>query len=995
MAGLTPRSGSPAFTPQAESPSPALAREPARTITLRGVRTHNLKSIDLELPLGRLIAVTGISGAGKSSLAFDTLFAEGQRRYVETLSPYARQFLAKLDKPDAELIAGIPPAIAVRQLPGRQSSRSTIGTITEIHDLLGLLFARAGQVVCRSCGERIEPASPATIAQALEDLPAGTPYEIAFPVEVGARTDPTALSLYLRALGFTRLRVNGHAAGLDEADLALGDDARVAAIVDRLVRGKDPLQRRTDSLETALSHGIGRCRILTSQQSWTYVRGWRCGRCGTDHLEPEPNLFRYHTAAGACPVCEGLGRKMELDMARIVPDPSKTVRQGALAPWSAPGYRGFLEGLLAVADDLGLSVDVPFKRMSAQEVERLRSGVPGSGFGGLEGFFRGLERRSYKVQNRVFLSRWRREQVCPACQGSRLRSEALAVKVAGRDISEVSAMTIAEVRLFFQRLESLSRRAETAGVMGQIGNRLGYLSAIGVGYLTLDRSARSLSGGEMQRVALTKTLGSGLVNTLYVLDEPTAGLHHHEIGAMVAIIRRIRDLGNTLVVVEHDHDLIRATEHVVDLGPGAGVAGGEVLYSGPVADFSKAEGSATSEYLHRRKRIAVPAKRRPVSKRALRLIGARGNNLKTIDVTFPLGVLCVVTGVSGSGKSTLVEETLYPVLKQRIAGEPVLAAPHEELRGGSDIADAVFLDQSPLARSGRSNPATHCKVFDEIRKTFAATHEAKLRKYDAGRFSFNVEGGRCSACQGNGFLTIDMQFLPDVIFRCPECLGTRYRPEILEITYRGRNIAEVLELTVREAFLFFRNRPRIQARLRSLLDIGLDYLKLGQPVSTLSGGEAQRLKLAGFLAQSLAALKRPGAGPHTIFLLEEPTAGLHPADVVKLLEVLNALLDRGGSLVIIEHSLEVMVSADWIIDLGPGAGEEGGRVVAQGTPEEVAKVESPTGRALAQALGQLNESRGDGRSAPPAKSLTRERGRRAGRGRAASRQRPGDLEPES
>ena len=942
---------SPLFSaPGTTSVSTPSTVQPPRSIGLRGVRTHNLKGIDLDLPLYRLVVVTGASGAGKSSLAFDTLYAEGQRRYVETFSPYTRQFFAKLDKPDADLIAGIPAAIAVGQLHGRHSSRSTIGTITEIHDSLGLLFARAGEVVCLHCGQLVVPASPTTVAQTTEAWPAGTRYEIGFPLEVRAATDRTALLRSLRAEGFTRLRVDGQPAALDDQSLAPGGNVMVEVIVDRLVRGSDPLQRRADSIETAFAKGLGRCRIIAGDESRTYVRGWRCSRCGTDHVEPQPNLFRYNTALGACPACEGFGRTMELDLTRIVPDGTKTIRGGAVAPWSTPGYRGFLEQLLAAAPALEIPVDVPYERLSALQVERLFEGIPGSGFSGLKSFFQGLERRAYKLNNRVFLSRWRHDQLCARCHGDRLRAEALAVKIEGCNIAALSAMTIRDARSFIRGLETLHSRPAAGGVLAQIENRLAYLGEIGLDYLTLDRPARSLSGGELQRVILTKSLGSGLVNTLYVLDEPTAGLHPYEVGPMIAILHRLRDQGNTLVVVEHDHDLIRGSDHVVDLGPGSGAAGGQVLYSGPLADFSKVEGSATSEYLSGRKRIAVPETRRPVTKRAVQLKGARGNNLKSIDVTFPLGVFCVVTGVSGSGKSTLVEETLYPALRHRIASEPATSAPYGELKISGEVADAVFLDQSPLARSARSNPATHLKAFDAIRKTFAATHEAKLRNYDAGRFSFNVEGGRCNACQGNGFLTIDMQFLPDVTFRCPECLGTRYRPEILEVTYRGRNIAEVLELTTREAFLFFRHRPKVQSRLRSMLDIGLDYLRLGQPVSTLSGGEGQRLKLAGFLARSLAALNRARAASHTIFLLDEPTAGLHPADVIKLLDALHSLVDRGHSLILIEHSLEVMVCADWIIDLGPGAGDEGGRVVAQGTPEDVAKSGSPTGQVLAQAL---------------------------------------------
>jgi excinuclease ABC subunit A len=912
---------------------------------------HNLKGIDVDLPLHQLIAVTGVSGAGKSSLAFDTLYAEGQRRYVETFSPATRQFFARLDKPDADLIAGIPPAIAVGRPTGRRSTRSTVGTITEVHDSLGLLFSRAGEVVCRNCGQLVSPASPTSVSDALERYPAGTRYEIGFPLELRAHTDRTALLGALQAEGFTRIRHLGKTTALGDADLVLPEDGAVEVIVDRLVRGHDPPGRRSDSIETAFAKGLGRCKIIVGDESQTFVRSWRCSRCQTDHLQPQPALFRYNSAVGACPVCEGFGRTMELDISRIVPDPTKTLRAGALAPARAPAFRGFLDELLTVGPSLGIPVDVPFERLSAQALEHLKEGVPGSKFDGLKGFLRALERRSEHVHNRILLNCWRQSQLCRACQGARLRPEARAVKIAGMDIVGLSAMTIRLARAFIAGLNELRRRPAAAGALAQIESRLGYLGEMGLDYLSLDRPAQGVSAGELQRVILAKTLGSGLVNTLYVLDEPTVGLHQTEVGRLVAVLHRLRDRGNTLVAVEHDRELIRASDQVVDLGPGAGAAGGTVLYSGPLAGLAQAAGSATGDYLSGRKRVAVPAKRRRVTGRAVRLSGASGNNLKSIDVVFPLGIFCVVSGVSGAGKSTLVEETLYPALRSRLADEPVTALPYRELTVDGEVADVVFLDQAPLARLARSNPATHLKLFDEIRRTFAATHEAKLRNYDAGKFSFNVEGGRCNVCRGNGFLTIDMHFLPDVMIRCHECKGTRYRPEVREITYRGRNIADVLELTAREAFLFFRNRPKVQARLRPMLDIGLDYLRLGQPVATLSGGEAQRLKLAGFLARTQAALYRVGTPPHTIFLLDQPTAGLHPLDVVRLLEVLNSLVDRGHSLIVIEHHAAVMAAADWIIDLGPGAGDEGGRLVAQGPPEDVAKSPAPTGRVVAEALG--------------------------------------------
>jgi excinuclease ABC subunit A len=920
------------------------------TISLHGVRTHNLKGIDLELPLKRLIAVTGVSGAGKSSLAFDTIYAEGHRRYVETFSADARRFLERLDKPDADRVDGIPPAIAVRQSHGRHSGRSTIGTITEIHDALALLFARAGEVACRNCGQTVCPATPAVVSRAIDDLPPGAAYEVAFPVDVRPETDREALLQSLQADGYTRLVVAGRVERLDEGAIRLPTSGSVDVVVDRLVRGRDTQKRRIDSIESAFAKGLGRCRILAGPEAWTYVRGWRCSRCGTDHLEPQPNLFRYHAALGACRVCEGFGRTTELDFARIVPDRSRSIRDGAIAPWSTPAYRDSLQELLDAAPALGIPMDVPFARLKPEQIRRLIEGVPEAGFGGLNDFFRTLERRSYKLHIRVFLSRYRRYESCPACQGARLRPEALAVRIAGSNIAELSARTIRDAAVFIAGLKSLHGQPAGAGILPRIESRLAYLAEIGLDYLSLDRPARSLSGGELQRVILTRALASGLVNTLFVLDEPATGLHPQDVGRLTTILCGLRDRGNTLLAVEHDTQVIRRCDFVVDLGPGAGQAGGRVVHAGPLESFLVAEQSATALYASGRKHVPIPAARRPLTGRFVTLSGARGNNLKSIDVAFPLGVLCVVTGVSGAGKSTLVEDTLYPALRNRLGREAAVAAPHDSVSGFDSLANVVFLDQAPLARSGRSNPVTYLKAFDEIRKTFAATHEAKLRNYDAGTFSFNIEGGRCNACKGDGFRVIDMQFLPDVMIRCPECLGTRYRPEVREVTYRGKNIAEVLDLTAREAFSFFRNRPRIQARLRPLLDIGLDYLRLGQPAATLSGGEAQRLKLAACLGRSLVALRRAGSPGHTLYLLDEPTAGLHPVDVIKLLEALGSLVDRGHSLIVVSHAPEVMLAADWIIDLGPGAGEDGGRIVAEGTPEIVARGATPTGAVLARAL---------------------------------------------
>jgi excinuclease ABC subunit A len=924
-----------------------------RTIRLRGVRVHNLKGIDLDLPLNRLVVFTGVSGSGKSSLAFDTLYAEGQRRYIETFSAYTRQFLEKLDKPDADLIDGIPPAIAVAQGGGRRSSRSTVATVTEIHDHLALLYAKVGEVVCVECGGKVEPATPGSVAAAVDALPVGTRYLIAFPLDVRPESDRSALADLLREDGFTRVRAGGKVVALEAGPLPPSDDDTVDVIVDRLVRGAESPERRLDSIETAFSKGLGRCRIVVDDQVQTFFEGRRCGNCGRDYPEPDPRLFRYNNPLGACPVCEGFGRVVDIELDRVVPDISKSIRDGAIAPWTTPAYRGLLDNLIDLAPALGLPVDVPFRRLSAEQVGIIVEGVPAHGFGGLRGFFRGLERKSYKVHVRVFLSKWRGYAVCPACKGARLRPEALAVRVGGLDIASLLARRVREARGFLDGLEApLGSNPVARQVLAQTRARLDYLERVGLDYLSLDRQARTLSGGEAQRVALTAALGSGLVNTLYVIDEPSVGLHPHDVGRLIAIVARLRDAGNTVVVVEHDLAVIGAADLVVDIGPGAGEAGGRVLYVGPPGAIDRASGSVTADFLTGRRKVAVSERRRASERGHIRLTGARGHNLKSIDVAFPLGLLCVVTGVSGSGKSTLIEETLYPALRRRLGRDAAHAEPFTELTGTGVLDDVVLVDQSPIGRSGRSNPVTYLKAFDEIRKTFAATHEAKLRNYGPSRFSFNVEGGRCNACEGNGFQTIDMQFLPDVLVRCPECRGRRYRAETLEIAYRGRNIAEVLDLTAREAFVHFRHRPKVQSRLRPLLDVGLDYLRLGQPASTLSGGEAQRLKLASYLSTTPGAITRAAGKSHTLFLLDEPTTGLHPADTLKLLDALTSLLTLGHSLIVIEHSPEVMACADWIIDLGPGAGDEGGRIVAAGTPEDVAKADTPTGHVLAGLLGR-------------------------------------------
>ena len=928
--------------------------EDKSAVRLRGVRVHNLKGVDLDLPLHRLVAFSGVSGSGKSSLAFDTLYAEGHRRYVETFSTYTRQFLERLDKPDADRIDGIPPAIAVAQRSGgRRSGRSTVGTVAEVHDHLALLYARVGKVTCSNCGQAVEPADPSSVVRAIEGLPEGARYLVAFPFDVRPDSDLEALAEALREDGFTRVRAGGRVSRLEDGPLPDPGEGGVDVVVDRLTRGSEATGRRLDSIETAFAKGLGRARLIVEGggPDRTFYRKRRCPGCGTDYADPDPRLFRYNSPLGACPTCEGYGSVVDLDPARIVPDPSKSIAEGAIAPWNSPSYEDNLQDLLAVAPRAGLPVDVPFSGLTPAQVALIYDGVPKSGFQGLRKFFRRLESKSYKMPVRVFLGRWRGYHTCPDCRGGRLRPEALAVRIGGLDIASLSDLTIREARAFLDDFAGREAGNPVATrVLDQSRSRLDALDRIGLDYLTLDRPARTLSSGEGRRLALSTALGSGLVNTLYVLDEPSVGLHPRDVGRLIATIIGLRDAGNSVVVVEHDEAILEASDWLVDIGPGAGESGGRVLYEGPPGGVGEVAGSATGAYLSGRKRASVPDSRR-TPRGQLILRGASGNNLRDVDVSFPLGVLCVVTGVSGSGKSTLVDETLHPALAKAIRNEPLASLPFGELAGYESLADVVMIDQSPIGRSSRSNPVTYLKAFDEIRKTFAATHEAKARNLGASKFSFNVEGGRCGVCEGAGDLTIDMQFLADVRMRCPECQGTRYRPEVLEVKYGGKSIAEVLELTVREAFGFFRNKPKVQARLRPLMDVGLDYLRLGQSASTLSGGEAQRLKLAGFLASSPAALTRAAKGPKTLFLLDEPTTGLHPQDVAKLLETLTRLLDLGHSLILVEHSPDILRAADWIIDLGPEAGDRGGQVVAEGTPEDVSKTETHTGRALAIVLG--------------------------------------------
>jgi excinuclease ABC subunit A len=950
-------------------------------IQLRGVSVHNLRKVDVDIPLGKLVVVCGVSGSGKTSLALDTLYAEGQRRYIESFSAYMRQFLERLEKPAAERIENIPPAVAVTHKNSSRSSRSTIGTATETADYLRLLFAKVGEVRCLECGIEVRLDTPQSASDRLRELPTSVRFMVAAP-QGTVRNGETGQRLQqLREAGFARAILGRQTVSLtDREPLGASPSPAVAmeangqtplyTVIDRLTSGEISDSRLRDSLETAFQAGGGSCavfllddpRTLGNQRDlWASLgsareidgrRWWelalsgqrRCSRCGTSYPEPEPRLFSFNSPLGACPECEGFGNVMDIDMDLVVPDASKSLREGAIAPWNTPAYTHELQELLELADDHEIPVDVPFRELGAKHLELIREGVPERNFGGLRGFFAWLERRKYKMHLRVFLSRWRSYLECPQCHGSRLRREALAVRVGDRNLAEIMRMRIDEAHRFFRQLELTPHHRQVARIiLDQILARLHYLEAVGVGYLTLDRTLRTLSGGEAQRVALTSALGSSLVNMLYVLDEPSVGLHPEDVEHLLRAIESLRDRGNTVVVIEHEEAVVRAADHLVEIGPGAGHRGGQVVFTGTLPEMLDSPDSLTGAFLSGRRGVATPANRRQPRQGWIKLTGARGNNLQGVTVEFPLGVLCLVTGVSGSGKSTLVQDTLYGAVCRRKRKDAPKPYPYDDVFGDGQIDDIVLVDQSPIGRSPRSNPVTYVKAFDPIRAVFAETIEARTHNYSAGYFSFNCDEGRCSECHGDGHIEIDMQFLADVFMKCSRCQGTRYRKEVLAITYRGCNIAEVLDMTVREAFAFFRGQPKVLSKLKPLLDVGLEYLRLGQPANTLSGGESQRLKLASYL--STARRRR------TLFILDEPTTGLHFADVVQLMDCFEALLAVGHSLVVVEHNLQLMRAADYIIDLGPKAGEEGGRVVAQGSPEEVARcLESATGRWLASSL---------------------------------------------
>ncbi len=958
-------------------------------IVIRGARTHNLKNVDLTLPARSLVVMTGVSGSGKSSLAFDTIYAEGQRRYVESLSAYARQFLERMEKPDIDTIEGICPAIAIRQKNSIRNPRSTVGTTTEIHDYLRLLYARIGRTYCRNCGRDVIRETAEIVSARLGELPQGARLLIGFDMPVitsaplghaepepededavangngngngnGAPqpdlpglVDPVAETLAaLRRKGFGRLFVDGQTVSLEDVDPAtLKDRPVLQVIVDRVKVDGELRARITDSVETAYVEGGGAAFAIElgdTPMVHRFSERFECRACNIQYELPQPRLFSFNNPFGACPVCHGFGNIIELDMDLVVPDPSKSIQQNAIEPWSKPHYRAQLAELKRAARGR-VRLEAPWADLTADEKRFVIDG-DGAAFEGVKGFFRWLERKKYKVHVRVFLSRYRGYLTCPECSGARLRREARDVKVGGSTIDQVCALTVREADAFFAALDLSDKEAAIAGkVLREIRKRLGFLRDVGLDYLTLDRLSSTLSGGESQRINLATSLGSALVDTLYVLDEPSIGLHSRDNERLIAILRQLRDQGNTVLVVEHDADMIRVADTVVDMGLGAGEQGGRIVFCGTLKDLLNEPRSLTAKYLRDELAIPVPPVRRKPTSQKIRILGAAEHNLKEIDVEIPLGLLTCVTGVSGSGKSTLVHDVIYAALKRLKGDWDRRIGTHRKLEGGEFVSDVVLVDQAPIGRTPRSNPVTYLKAFDPIRELFAATKDARSRGLTASHFSFNVPGGRCEACEGEGEVKVEMQFLADVFVPCEQCEGKRFKPQVLEVKYRGRGVDQVLDMTVREALTFFSSSPKVLRRLQVLDEIGLGYLRLGQPATTLSGGEAQRIKIAAHLSSH--------TGDRVLYILDEPTTGLHFDDIAKLLAAFRKLLQAGHSLLVIEHNLDVIKTADWVIDLGPEGGEEGGRVVAAGTPEQLVQVEgSYTGKYLrgVLAVGRAN-----------------------------------------
>jgi excinuclease ABC subunit A len=976
-------------------------------IEVRGARVNNLKNISFSIPINQMTVVTGVSGSGKSSLAFDTIYAEGQRRYVESLSAYARQFLERMDKPDVDEVRGIAPAIAIRQKNATRNPRSTVSTQTEIYDYLRLLYARIGATICRVCGREVHRDSPESAAdEILNQLDEGTRFFVLFPADAGLRVEAngngsaetrrngdattrrkgkssrlrgvrsprhliTAHIMSLMQRGFTRLLHEGHQIDLSSPDDYQRDDfAGVYVLVDRLVARADIRQRLVDSLETCFREGHGQAMVevggmhasavqrdkpsatdisdgpATRARALRFSERFECKYDGTIYTTPEPRLFSFNSPFGACPTCQGFGNTIGLDLDLVIPNPGLTLSEGAIEPWTKPQFDWAQADLKRFAKSERISMNAPFNELTRQQQRAI---INGKGeWSGVRGFFDWLETKKYKLHVRVFLSKYRGYALCPDCDGGRLRQEARDVQVGGRTLPEVSALSIKDAAAFFEALElSPEQTAIAERVLSEVRRRLRFMVEVGLDYLTLNRLASTLSGGEAQRIQLATNLGSSLVGALYVLDEPSIGLHPRDNDRLIRLLHNLRDIGNTVLVVEHDEEMMRAADHILDIGPAAGELGGRLIYEGDFEGLISDSQSLTGRYLRGEAEIKEPRHRRAFQLKQLKVRGAGEHNLKSIDVDIPLDMLVCVTGVSGSGKSTLIHDCIYAGLKKQRGEWQGHVGAFQKLEGSQHIEEVILVDQSPIGRTPRSNPVTYIKVYDGIRETFASTREAQARGLDPSHFSFNVPGGRCEVCQGDGTVTVEMQFLADVELVCEECKGTRFKQQILDVRYRGKNINDVLNMTVREAISFFREVSKITNRLRVLDDVGLGYLRLGQSATTLSGGEAQRVKLAAHLS------KRGGA--RMLYIFDEPTTGLHFDDINKLLAAFRALIDAGGSLLVIEHNLDVIKTADYIVDLGPEGGDAGGRVVATGTPEEIMKVkESHTGRYLKAHLARSN-----------------------------------------
>jgi excinuclease ABC subunit A len=917
-------------------------------ILIRGAREHNLKNIDLEIPRDQLVVITGLSGSGKSSLAFDTIYAEGQRRYVESLSAYARQFLEQMEKPDVDSIEGLSPAISIEQKTTSKNPRSTVGTVTEIYDYLRVLFARIGVPGCPTCGRVIAAQTVQQMVDRVLTLPPGTRLYVLAPVVRGRKGEYRKVLFDLRQQGYSRVRVNGVIHELtDEIPLERNRKHTIEVLVDRLIVRDNLGRRLADSLETSLrlADGIAQVEPVDAPaEALMFSERLACVECGISFPEVSPRMFSFNNPYGACPECGGIGTRYEIDPALLVPNPTRSLRDGALAPWAGRESVFFKQTLQALARRHRFSLETPWKDLKKATRVAILHGDGGDGF---EGMVKLLERRYRETlsdDTRQEIEAFMALRDCPTCKGSRLRPESLAIRIAGRSIADVCCLTIKDATRFFGELQLSERDALIARrVLKEIRERLGFLTNVGLDYLTLDRSAGTLSGGEGQRIRLATQIGSSLVGVLYILDEPSIGLHQRDNRRLLDTLRRLRDLGNTVLVVEHDEETIRSADYVVDLGPGPGELGGYVVGAGTPDEIMGNAASLTGQYLSRARSIPVPAARRVPSGKFLTIHNPREHNLKGGAVKIPLATFTCITGVSGSGKSTLVNDILYRALAQMLHRAQERPGSHDRIEGAQHLDKVIDIDQSPIGRTPRSNPATYTGVFAFIRTLFARTPDARMRGYQPGRFSFNVKGGRCEACQGDGLVKIEMHFLPDVYVTCEVCKGKRYNRETLDIHYKTKNIADVLDMTVREALEFFEAVPPIRQKLRTLHDVGLEYIRLGQSATTLSGGEAQRVKLA-------TELSRRATG-RTLYILDEPTTGLHFADIHRLLEVLNRLVDQGNTIVIIEHNLDVIKTADWIIDLGPEGGDEGGRVIATGTPEAVAAIElSYTGLFLSAAL---------------------------------------------